>query len=301
MFVDASIYLLQSKDCKTTILCFRGTEPRNAINWLSDLSARPESFLSAGKVHGGFHRTIRAMWPLLRPLLCSASKGESICKKLKAMDGQWLKRCPGTKVSGTQTQLQEPSPQEHPEASCDTQAANEPEFEPALYVAGHSLGGALAVLAAVLIDWDDDLHKKSNFLRGVYTYGQPMVGDYTFFREHREGVGQMVFRHVYGRDIVPRLPPLAMGCFWHIGREYRSSDAGWELQVWPVPHVLTLGLSNLVGVLAWFTQDVLPLHGLKLPLSWGHHSPMNYMRTSMMASPGAEFDPSAPAPTPEDG
>lgn len=81
---------------------------------------------------------------------------------------------------------------------------------PVLYITGHSLGGALAVLAAALIDWDDELNKMfPDMLRGIHTYGQPMVGDATFAREHADGIGKYPFRHVYERDIVPRLEPWA--------------------------------------------------------------------------------------------
>ena len=40
-----------------------------------------------------------------------------------------------------------------------------------IYVTGHSLGGALAVLAAL------DLDQMGNNIAGVYTYGQPRVGN----------------------------------------------------------------------------------------------------------------------------
>lgn len=53
--------LLQNESKSLTILCFRGTAPRNVITWISDTSDRMESFLSAGKVHGGFLRAIRSI------------------------------------------------------------------------------------------------------------------------------------------------------------------------------------------------------------------------------------------------
>jgi hypothetical protein len=85
-----------------------------------------------------------------------------------------------------------------------------------------------------------------------------------------------------------------MGRFEHIGREYHSTETGWALKTEPVRRTLTAGLSNIIGIAAWLTQDVLPIRWLRLPFSWGHHSPINYMRASMIADPGAEFDPFAP-------
>ncbi|WP_437779124.1 lipase family protein [Sorangium sp. So ce1097] len=328
LLVDTTALLLQSSSKDLLILCFRGTEPRNVINWLSDTSGRMESFLSAGKVHGGFHRAIRSIWPILRPLLWAAAERRSICDELQSMKGKWMTVCsadgppdmghPPSRSSTPPGEAEgvERAPEE-PEASEAGGVAREPGLPesvaaevgvsgesnvvrrepPALYIAGHSLGGALAVLAAALIDWDDEFHDRfPELIRGIYTYGQPMIGDATFVREHVGNIGGCLFRHVYDRDIVPRLPSRTMGAFVHLGREYRSTSEGWELRVRPVQRVLTLGLSNIIGALSWFTQDVLPLKGMRLPFSWGHHSPLNYMRTSMIARPGAEFEPSVPVP-----
>ncbi|KYF86936.1 hypothetical protein BE20_27545 [Sorangium cellulosum] len=321
LFVDTAAYLLQSEDCSVAILSFRGTEPTNAINWLSNTTARQEPFFSTGRVHGGFHRTIRALWPLLRPLLCAALRRKDICEELKSLKDTWTNSCDsagtsmlasgqtgsakrtssgqgGTKETPAQLSGQTGSAEQ---ASSGQGGTKEKPAPVALYVTGHSLGGALAVLAAALIDWDHAFHQNDptqpEFLRAIYTYGAPMVGNPTFAKAHEGRIGDMLFRHIYERDIVPRMPPLAMGCFAHFGRAYHSTDAGWELQPRPLQQAITLGLSNVIGVLAWFTQDVLPLHGQRFLFSWGHHSPLNYMRTSMIARPGAEFDPALPMPS----
>lgn len=61
----------------------------------------------------------------------------------------------------------------------------------ALWLTGHSLGGALAILAAARLP----------NVQGVYTFGAPSVGNSTF------GAGLPVrpFRFVHGDDIVPRI------------------------------------------------------------------------------------------------
>ncbi|NJM99127.1 MAG: lipase family protein [Phormidesmis sp. RL_2_1] len=72
---------------------------------------------------------------------------------------------------------------------------------PPLYITGHSLGGALATIAAAaLID---------NGIRveGVYTFGQPRVGDRTFITQLNANTGGKVFRFVNNNDIVPHVPP----------------------------------------------------------------------------------------------
>lgn len=310
LFVDTSAFILQSQFRDAAIISFRGTKIRGPINWLTDATARRESFLSAGEVHGGFHRAIRAIWPVLRPLLIAVAERRSVCEELEHQKRIWLKSCgdttphefPSDEPTGT---VEEPSAAaEGPPAPAinDPIIPNEPPIlilpekkPPAIYITGHSLGGALAVLAGAILHRDDDFSTRFGpAVRGIYTYGQPMVGDSTFAHEHKENIGTILFRHIYERDIVPHLPPVTMGRFEHIGREYHSTETGWALQDRPTRRAITAGVSNIIGIAAWLTQDVLPVSWLRLPFSWGHHSPINYMRASMIADPGAEFDPFAP-------
>lgn len=71
-----------------------------------------------------------------------------------------------------------------------------------LYFAGHSLGGAVAVLAGRRFS-DDAIEGPR--LRGVYSYGQPMVGGRAFSEAWPSSVP--LYRHVNNQDLVVRLPP----------------------------------------------------------------------------------------------
>ncbi len=67
-----------------------------------------------------------------------------------------------------------------------------------LFITGHSLGGALALLTTRLVAPD---------INGAcYTFGAPRVGNYEFFR----CVKTPVYRVVNSSDIVPRVPPGAV-------------------------------------------------------------------------------------------
>ncbi|WP_036718018.1 lipase family protein [Paenibacillus harenae] len=71
-----------------------------------------------------------------------------------------------------------------------------------LFVTGHSLGGALATLAAF------DLASNSSFKSPiVYTFGSPRVGDPTFVNAYNAAVGTH-WRIQNEYDIVPHLPTL---------------------------------------------------------------------------------------------
>jgi len=76
-----------------------------------------------------------------------------------------------------------------------------PEGKP-LFITGHSLGGALAALAAL-----DIAANRKNARPLVYTYGAPRVGDPKFVRAYNRSV-PVSFRVQNEFDVVPHLPPL---------------------------------------------------------------------------------------------
>ena len=85
------------------------------------------------------------------------------------------------------------------------------ELEGTLLITGHSLGGAIALVAGRAIQdkrpspWRpyEEVNLPGLDVCGVYTYGQPMVCNNAF----AEASTFRLYRHVYEKDVVPRVPP----------------------------------------------------------------------------------------------
>jgi hypothetical protein len=89
------------------------------------------------------------------------------------------------------------------------------------YVIGHSMGGALAQLAAL------DLQIKYSLPDvKVFTFGSPRVGNIVFSSFLLQHISES-WRFTHGRDIVPSVPPLLMG-FHHASREVWLVDVATD-------------------------------------------------------------------------
>lgn len=79
------------------------------------------------------------------------------------------------------------------------------------FVTGHSLGGALALLAA----WR--LQRNMIPVQAVYTFGAPMVGNDIAAKAFEKEFPNRIFRYVDSGDMVPTLPTVSMFSneYWH--------------------------------------------------------------------------------------
>ncbi len=217
MFVYSTAFLLQSRCGRVVILCYRGTETVNLGNWLGDAEVGSDSSLMSVaegapplRVHAGFHLNVRATW-------------WTIVEELRRALGAGSLLDPDRRV-------------EHPLQ--------------ALYVTGHSLGGAMAVLFALAVSGQGRHGQLGEVLRAVYTYGQPMavcepVPPWT------EDAARKLFRHVIPADPVPALPPAGWGPFVHIGREFQLVDDAWRRVDSPVeqaPSARLIARSVMAGL-----------------------------------------------------
>jgi pimeloyl-ACP methyl ester carboxylesterase len=134
-----------------------------------------------------------------------------------------------------------------------------------IFMVGHSLGGALAVVAAWRLTGDDHFFDHLSQggaaidvgrIAGILTFGMPRAGDDGFATAYRSrGLWQRTVRLEYGSDIVPSLPPAATGqlAFRHVGPALHCAHGGQFKDSLPprddpdVPIVLAQ-LEDILGV-----------------------------------------------------
>ncbi|KAG0164280.1 hypothetical protein DFQ28_010953 [Apophysomyces sp. BC1034] len=103
---------------------------------------------------------------------------------------------------------------EHVVTTMRKQLESYPKYK--VVISGHSLGGAIGILAALDLYQRDARFSKDNL--SVFTYGGPRVGN-PEFAYYFAGTGINLTRTVNEHDVVPHLPPQAFG-YLHPGVEH---------------------------------------------------------------------------------
>jgi Lipase (class 3) len=141
-----------------------------------------------------------------------------------------------------------------------------------VYVAGHSLGGAMAVLFGLIVGTHSQFRPIAERVRAIYTFGQPMTIAGALPRSAAP-MQARIFRHVLTRDPVPCLPPAAWGPFAHVGREYRYAGGGWKRAEAPVAQLDSVHQISR-SLVALFADDRLRS---KFQYAAGEHAPHHYL------------------------
>jgi hypothetical protein len=144
------------------------------------------------------------------------------------------------------------------------------------WITGHSLGAALATLAAERAVRDGGLK-----VRGVYTYGSPRVGDIQF-KQHYEALGlnANTYRFVHGIDVAQKLFPGK--AYTHVG-QLKFIDENGQLRpnvtegvALPEPtgtQAVALRLYRVFGQASAYVANAL---GLTIPAPIADHAPIYY-------------------------
>src|SRR5262244_3238479 len=94
--------------------------------------------------------------------------------------------------------------------------------EQPVLMTGHSLGAALAAVAADRALCDERVAVRSS---AVYCFGMPRAGDEDFALRYNDALGASTYRLVHGDDIVATVPPSRLG-FRHVGKLICCPRAG---------------------------------------------------------------------------
>ena len=157
-----------------------------------------------------------------------------------------------------------------------------------LFFTGHSLGGALAILAASRAPLEPNVQQVV-----VYTFGGPRVGGETFFNDYTPRLGDFTFRFIHGCDIVPTVPLTLLHVYRHVGQAVQCQSGRLFDGVTPMardgnkPDILEsaeqAGFADFRALTALhFVQGIGP--GLRnqlagaLPTMVRDHVPQNYFR-----------------------
>jgi hypothetical protein len=275
MLIRSTAFLVRSRSGRAAILCYRGTDPLDFINWISDIDVDPERIGyqigdPCATVHAGVYRNVRATRYEVMNALRHA------CGDRPGRDGA-------------------------------DAAGHEGGLE-ALYITGHSMGGGMAALMAVMMRHERKYREAlGDRLKAVYTFGQPMIGDRPFAEACAadEFLRDRVIRYVYDCDVVPHLPSSANGPFRHFGREHhyriqhlRDSVLGmltparcsgatrkgqWEARRHPAGQMP--GLAGIpLAAMAFMARKLRATRSLPVVYSIDDHLPQHYV--SALTPPG---------------
>jgi len=262
LFLTSVAYVIQSRDGRVVIVCYRGTPPTSAITWLTDFQVEPvtveiefpEGVEAPGpyRVHGGFYRNVRS------------TRYQVMGTLKRAIDGYSVQPGGDKLEHGLE----------------------------ALYLTGHSLGAASAELLATMLVTDPDYAEIRSRLRAVYTYGAPMIGNPNFARacSGYDFLRRNVIRYVYEDDIVPQVPPTECGHFEHFGNElqFTAATGGWHQNPSPRAQIgdLAAMLATPASIVA---REFKFTHRFRFKASIADHFPQFYIDTLTPARVRSEF------------
>jgi hypothetical protein len=152
-----------------------------------------------------------------------------------------------------------------------------------IWFTGHSLGGALAVLAAYRFHHEPTgnatIHPE---IGGIYTFGQPRVGNEHFKDDFPARLADRMYRYVNDTDIVPQVPPTRISSdqtYAHVG-QLRYFDAIGQLHSHPdLWDRLVSTMDRILADVNWAKPGIwkeVAMHELRSPLA--NHAIAKYIQ-----------------------
>ena len=270
MFIRSTAFLIQSSDGSVVILAYRGTEPTNLVNWLTDADVHPD------KIAFPFPRDAHAADPAESSLRPDA---EAVPAEGYAVHAGFYRNVRATRfavIAALERALDRRSVLDD-----DSGSPMPPMEKPmtTLYLTGHSLGGGMAALMAVMLSVEPPYKKLfAPIFKGACTYGAPMVGSPEFANACAANtfLDRNVVRYVYRKDLVPHLPPSESDAFQHFGREYRYDRAWKDTSDKPITQMGDL-LGLIEAPLGFVASKFRLLRDLPFRFSLNDHGPQHYI------------------------
>lgn len=133
----------------------------------------------------------------------------------------------------------------------------------AIWVTGHSLGAALATLAAARFSLGDGIGNRQIDVQGLYTFGQPRTGNRGFVKAFDQRFQGRSFRFVNNNDIVPEVPPMGFVLkYWHIDRLIYINASGRLRPEISLAYRIIDGIKGLTKDLGKLGADALKDHSM---------------------------------------
>lgn len=189
------IFCDKPTDANLIVISFRGTEPFDADDWITDFDYSWYEIPNLGKVHMGFLEALG---------LGNRTNTASFQQLLQLTDNQSVTNNQGDKT--VYPFMVETSA--YFVVRSKLKSLLEEHKNAKFMVTGHSLGGALAILFPTVLVFHEEEAVLQRLL-GVHTFGQPRVGNRELGRYVESKLQQpnpRYYRMVYCNDLVPRLP-----------------------------------------------------------------------------------------------
>ncbi|XP_070048231.1 triacylglycerol lipase OBL1 [Nicotiana tomentosiformis] len=277
---QATMFQDKIEEPNLVVVAFRGTSPFYADAWITDIDLSWYDLEGMGKIHAGFMKAL------------GLQKNQGWPKEINDQENQEQ----NNKVFAYYKIRQ------------DLKKILSKNEKAKFIVTGHSLGGALAILFAAILA----LHEEDwllDKLEGVYTFGQPRVGDEqfgNFMMDKFKKCDVKYFRYVYCNDMVPRLPYDDKTLFFkHFGSclYYNSLYNGKVLEeepnknyfslLWVLPKVLNAAFELIRSfILPWikgsdyrqsWSEIIFRMVGLVIP-GLSAHGPVDYVNLTRLGS-----------------